>query len=185
MVGLRSTNALDLQVWRVILASEELDGYIFNCFPKCRLDQEGQLTILLKNGLEDFQLVGFTEALFSWNPALDGSVEMVCSRNYGPNDRTQRGDSKDGWKLLWLQADEVFLESLRVYPAGHFFTILTESFHIRGGDPPARTLTTVHRTEGDGVVSLYKIDRRGPPTTRRRFPQTSGGDDLISWEDQQ
>ena len=185
MVGLRSTSALDLQVWRVILASEVMDGYHFNSFPKCRLDQEGQLTVLLKGGLEDFQMVSFTEALFFWNPALRGSVEMVCSRNYGPNDRTQCGESKDGWKLLWLQADEAFLESLQVFPPGHFFSLLTEYFPIRGGLPPLRTLSTVHQAaDGDGVVSPYKIDRR-PPTERRRIPQTSGEDDLITWEDQQ
>ena len=101
------------------------------------------------------------------------------------HDRTKRGESKAGWKLLWLQADEGFLESLQAFPAGHFFSLLTEHFPIRGGLPPPRTLTTVHqKADSDGVVSPYKIDRR-PSTQRRRFPQTSGEDDLITWEDQQ
>ena len=37
VVDLRSSSVPELSAWRIALANEEIEGYIFNCFPQCRM----------------------------------------------------------------------------------------------------------------------------------------------------
>ena len=74
VVGLRTTNSMELQMWRLRFSKEEMEGYIFNTFPRCRLDQDGQMTVLLRDNLESFELSAIPAGLFAWNPTLDLSL---------------------------------------------------------------------------------------------------------------
>ena len=177
VVDLRSTSHQDLHHWRVLLTKEVIDGNIFNSFPQCRLDQVGQMTMVMKHSLSELDLEQIPATLFGWNPALEGGIEVICSRKYGPHDRTKSGESKNNWRLVWINGNQAFMESLKLYPVNHLFTLSSDLLLIRGGEG---------RRVPDPLVTRFKIDRtRPPPPFSRRFPQPGRSDALLDWEDEQ
>ena len=107
-------------------------------------------------------------------------MEIVCSRKYGPHDRTKAGESKRDWRLVWMNGNAAFMESLKIYPDNHLFTLFSDLLLIRGGEG--------RRSAPEPVVTRYKIDRTGarpPPPFSRHFPQPGRPDALLDWEDEQ
>ena len=69
---------------------------------------------------------------------------------------TRNGVSKEDWRLVWIQGDQAFLESLRHLSENYLFRLYPEQVPIRGGircDYVAKELKP--------VVTRYKIDRTG------------------------
>ena len=131
-------------------------SYQFNTFPQCQVEQEGRLSLFLRSTMRAFNLAVLPEALFEWNPMLEGGMEVICSRLYGPGDVTRNGISKEDWRLVWIQGDRAFLESLRHLSENYLFRLYPERVPIRGGirrDYVAKELKP--------VVTHYKIDRTG------------------------
>ena len=54
-------------------------------------------------------------------------------KTYADTDTNQNGTSRKQWRLIHLEGDDEFLESISVYPDDHFFALGAAGIQIRGG----------------------------------------------------
>lgn len=128
---LRVSSVLSLARWRSELTKIDHEGREYNSFPKCSLQaKNNQVSMLLRDGLRYFRLEWLSLELKKRN-ALKGKIAVVFSKVYGPKEKTRLGVSKDGWKLVIANVDDVFLRSLRAFSPGHSFKVGASTVLIR------------------------------------------------------
>ena len=128
VLSLKATCPLRMQRWREQVTRVDWQGYEYNTFPKDTRDI--QVSILLRAGLKNFKLKWIAHELKIRNP-LKGKMTIVCSKTYGPNDRSRVGISKDGWRLVIAKVDATFAESLKLLPFGYGFRVGASTVQIR------------------------------------------------------
>ena len=139
--GLKIASPLRLDLWRQCLAKLRFADACWNSFPQDAVEiTKHEVSILLKSKLRNFNLRHLCYGLLTANSKLRGRISARYSKVYGVNDKTLRGVSKDGWRLLFCEADTTFMNSLSDYPAGHSFSLGPSYVEIRGitGGPVAR-----------------------------------------------
>ena len=138
VVGLDSSDLELLQKFRTFFTTLKFNHHYFNTFPKDAMVNSLSLYILLKSELREFKEEYLAEALFARNK-LYGVLETIEAETYTAADTTRAGVSKNGWRNVLLQGDEVFLRSLSTFTALHWFNIGPASVQIHGGERRAET----------------------------------------------
>ena len=131
---LEISNEDGLEEWRVVLSSLILDGVLVaDTFPKDSLLMGPDVTALLKDPYLSYKIKWMSHCLVYRNKQLLGNVRVACSKQYGPHDITRHDINIDGWQMIYLAGDCVFMESLSRSPVTHRFHVGPSSVILRGG----------------------------------------------------
>ena len=123
-----------LEEWRVVLSGLILDnGLKAETFPKDSLLMGQDVTALLKENYLTYDISWMNHCLVYRNKQLQGNVRVVCSKQYSPHDITRHAINIDGWQMIYLGGDCVFMESLSRFPVTHRFHVGPSSVILRGG----------------------------------------------------
>ena len=77
--------------------------------------------------------------LFDKNKAFKGKLYAVKCKHYGDDDVNQNGQSRKKWRLVHMEGDDVFLESISSFSNDHRFQLGSARVQIRGGRRAAST----------------------------------------------
>ena len=129
-IYLRDDDLQLLEQWRdmVPVLSSTL-----NTFPRDALLLSDELTIMMMDDLKTYKLDCLMDSLFTRNNTLRGHARVTCSKVFGNRDFTSTFQSKDGWRLCYVEGDAVFLQSLAQHTASHRFEVGCGLVTIRGG----------------------------------------------------
>ena len=123
-----------LEEWRAVLSGLTLDGGLkAETFPKDSLLMGQDVTALLKENYLTYDISMMNHCLVYRNKQLQGNVRVVCSKQYSPHDITRHAINMDGWQMIYLGGDCVFMESLSRFPVSHRFHVGPSSVVLRGG----------------------------------------------------
>ena len=128
--GLRCEDVLLLEKWRDVVP---LVNPSFNTFPRDALLLSEEVTIMLMDDLKTYKLDAVSDSLFTRNTSLRGQVRITYSKKYGPGDMTSMFQSKDGWRLCYMEGNSLFMQSLAQHSESDRFKVGCGSVTIRGG----------------------------------------------------
>ena len=128
--GLSSLNLIFLEQWRDIIPTI---NPLYNTFPRDSLSMGDEVTIMLMDQYRSYNIECLPSSLLSRNDGLEGHVRISYSKVYGPRDFTFHRQSKDGWCLVYLEGDSVFLQSLSQFSSDAKFEVGCSLVTIRGG----------------------------------------------------
>lgn len=115
-------------------------GMDYETFPKDVITMKPDLSILLRNNMKSFQLEVLPKILFSRNKdRLAGALRVLSHRTFPDGEKSHKGESKENWRQVDLQADEQVMRCLRVIPESSPFLLGVETVQIRGGLRPQDT----------------------------------------------
>ena len=127
------TNDLDkLSKFRTFVSTLRFQNLHFNTFIKEAMVANMDITVLLKTDYREIDVQKLPAILFAHND-LHGALDIPKHEDFVEGDTTRSGISKQGWKLLTLVGDEIFLDSLSHFTENHWFNIGVGSIQIRGG----------------------------------------------------
>ena len=106
---------------------------IFTVVPKDLVSMGATVITLLRSNYRGYNLEILPAALFQRNLFLDGELVVTKSRVFGAGDRTLKGESKEGWRHIEMQADAVFMKVLEDYPELYRFTLGSDTIQLWGG----------------------------------------------------
>ena len=112
-------------------------------YPKDGLIRKYNLTVMLGEDLKTYDETLLHKALLYRNEALGGELAVTHVKRFAASDKTKEGKSKEGWKLVRLQGNEQFMDSLYQFPMTHRFKVGSGRVMIRGGN--RRDLTETER----------------------------------------
>ena len=138
VMGLDSSDLGLLLRFRTFLTTLRYVHQFFNTFPKDAMIESLGISIILKSDLREFQEKYLAEALFARND-LSGVLDTLQSETFTASDRTRAGVSKNGWRNVRLEGDDVFLPSLSKFTALHWFPLGPAAVQIHGGERRAET----------------------------------------------
>ena len=131
--GSYGLNGMELQLledWRDLIP--RMDGSL-NTFPRDALTINGEITAMLMDDLKTFNIEYLSNSLFTRNTSLRGHIRVAFTKKYGPNDFTFMQQSKNGWRLCYLEADAMFMRSLQQHTEKDRFIVGVGSITIKGG----------------------------------------------------
>ena len=129
--GLDGQDVELLEKWRDLIPIMDCQ---LNTFPRDALTvSDEEVTIMLMDDLKDYELDALSEGLFTRNPSLQGHVRVNSSKKYGKMDFTSMNQSKDGWRLVYLEGDALFMQSLSQHTSDEKFPVGCGKVTIRGG----------------------------------------------------
>ena len=130
ILGLRAQDLQKLHDFRLFIAKQSVGGMIFSTVVKDLMTSRATLSALLRNDLRNMRSELVPRGLFRRNGGLYGELEVTHTRVYGVNDKTQKGEPKEGWRLIFMEGCPLFMESLSKYPESHRFTLGLSLIHI-------------------------------------------------------
>ena len=122
-----------LQEFQDFVAGQSKGGMRFSLVPKDLVSSRTTITTLLKTNYQDYNLEVLPAALFRRNLELDGELIVTRSRTFGARDKTLKGQSKDGWRHVELEADEIFMKILEGFTENHRFKLGSDGIQLWGG----------------------------------------------------
>ena len=134
LLGLSAKNKTLLNEFRDLVEEQVTPTTKFTIYPRDGLDKKGVVTILLREtyrGFQDVRLI--PKSLFRRTKQLRGGLRVTHVKRYGRHERSRAGTSKEGWRLVVLQGDAAFMESLEAFEADHRFPLGSDRVIIRGG----------------------------------------------------
>ena len=135
MLGLGTGDLRKLQEFGDFVEHCGTQDIVFGMVPKeLVVEPTTELSAILRNELRDFELDLFPKELLKKNPELDGSLVITYSKVYGPADKTRSGQSKEGWKLIFLEGCPTFLATLSKFPESERFEFGSSRIQIWGGE---------------------------------------------------
>ena len=129
-VLLRGDDLVLLEKWRDLVPGFAPN---LNTFPRDALLLSDELTVMMKSDLVSFKTEFLMSSLFSRNLTLKGRACVTCSKQYGKTDFTLMHESKDGWRLCYLEGDTMFMQSLKQHTLDTKFEVGCGLVTIRGG----------------------------------------------------
>ena len=152
-----------LEQWRYMVAEVEVHGLIFNSYPSDALDPPSEVSVMLKSGLRGYDIEWVAHSILQRNSDLYGRLRIVCSKDYGSQDTTFVGLSKQGWRLAILEGDAQFIDSISRFPSGHQFRVGASIATIRGGSSSRAYLKTIRSSRQEvGRSHPYPQPVSGP-----------------------
>jgi hypothetical protein len=76
-----------------------VDDLQFSSIPRDILEPKNVVTILLREQFRTFQIPLLPLALVQRNPDIKGRLRALRVKHFSPQDKSQRGDSKENWRL--------------------------------------------------------------------------------------
>ena len=133
LIGLNTGDMGKLVKFRDYIHAKKKNGMVYAMVPKELVTNKTTITTLLKYNYRDYNLETLPGGLFRRNPELDGSLVVTKSRTFGVGDKTIKGESKDGWRYVEMEADATFMALLEDYSETHRFSLGSDSIQIWGG----------------------------------------------------
>ena len=154
VLGLGTADLQKLQAFGDFVEGTIIGNTVFGMVPKeIVIEETAELSAILKNDLRDFELDSFPKELLRKNGGLGGSLVITHSKVYGPVDKTRKGQSKDGWKLLFLEGCATFLSRLSNYPESYRFEFGSSRLQIWGGERKEEPVSYTHLT----LPTIYSV----------------------------
>ena len=123
-----------LEDWRLALSNLDLGASLkVDTFPKDSLLLGPDVTVLLKEAHLEYKIKWMGRALVGRNTPLKGNVRVVCSKQYYAHDITRHAVNMDGWQMVYLAGDCIFMEFLSRCPVTSRFHVGPGSVVLRGG----------------------------------------------------
>ena len=133
LIGLSTHDIDKLDSFRDFVYAQKKGGMTYSLIPKELVANKTTITTLLKYNFRDYDLAALPGGIFRRNLDLDGSIVVTKSRLFGAGDKTLKGESKEGWRYIELEADAAFMSALERYPESHRFSLGSDSIQIWGG----------------------------------------------------
>ena len=173
LVGLSTRDPARLDNFRDFVHAQKKGGMAYALIPKELVTNKTTITTLLKYTYRDYDLAALPGGIFRRNLELDGSLVVVKSRLFGTGDKTLKGESKEGWRYVELEADLVFMGILERYPESHRFTLGSDSIQLWGGKRrPEPGQTGRGRSGRPGTGNQGRGGGPGPSPNLRSVPLT-------------
>ena len=128
--GLLAADTSAMERWRDLIP---VLSSTLNTFPRDGLLMSEEVSVMLMTDLVTYDVECLPASLFDRNTTLAGSVRITCSKKYGTNDFTSMQVSKDGWRLVYLEGDALFMQSLSQHTVTDRFQVGCGKVTIRGG----------------------------------------------------
>lgn len=112
---------------------EQLEDMEFESYLIEAIVGQYSLTILLRRNLRRIKIENLAELLFARNKMLKGSLTHIKCKSYTQEDFNQNETSRKDWRLVHLEGDDAFLESIAQFPNDHFFKLGSDGVQVRGG----------------------------------------------------
>ena len=117
------------------LVEKQVTGSIkFSIYPRDALEKKGNVSVLLRETYRGLDVKLLPRSIFRRNRALRGGLKVTHIKHYGDAERSRAGASKKGWRLVLLQGDATFMESLERFEPEHRFWVGSDRIIIRGGN---------------------------------------------------
>jgi hypothetical protein len=150
LLGLATKEPDLVGIYRTAISSVEIEGHFFATIPRDILEPKNLVTVLLQDTHRHFRPELLATAIIQRNPELRGSIRAIRVKTFGSEDKTLKGKSKQGWRVVVLEGDLAFMASLRLTTDQHRFHLGAGHVYIRGGirkDPEqAKSKTTSQQT---------------------------------------
>ena len=91
------------------------------------------LTILLKRNNRKIKIENLPSLIFDRNTKLRGTLKPLKCKKYSDEDKNRDGTSRRQWRLVHLEGDAAFLDSISALPDDHIFKLGASGIQIRGG----------------------------------------------------
>ena len=169
LVGLNTNDMGRLQEFRNFVHSQKKGGMVYSLVPKDLVSNKTTITTLLRYNYRDYDLAALPGGLFKRNLGLNGSLVVTKSRLFGANDKTIKGESKEGWRYIEMEADMQFMAVLENYPESHRFTLGSDTIQIWGGkrkaDPNQTNNNKANKSRGGKNGGVGSKGRAGQAAT--------------------
>ena len=149
MMGLRVDDMVQLTVFRNLVASIRIGELWYNTFPKVALPEASEISVVLRAEVRKLELEYLPHSLFEKNHLLDGAVGVRYSKDLGSTDSGYHSGSR----LVILEGDEDFFQSVRRYPANHPFRIGSITVKLRGDKDDEEVKACMGYEHGREVLS--------------------------------
>ena len=178
-----------LEQWRVVLSNLTLSDVLkVDTFPKDSLLLGPDVTVLLKERHLSYDISRMNLSVVCRNKSLNGYVRVTYSKNYFAHDITRHSINMNGWRMVYLAGDNVFMEYLSRCPITQRFIVGPGTVIIRGGirkpsflSEQARAQFTWTRASSSSSfippLSLQPDPSMGPPVAS--VGPTDGGGEAI------
>ena len=134
LLGLNSRNFALLQHYRGHISDSILGECEFITVPRMAIDNSSaEVSTMLRGELRGVMTERLPALLFLRNPGLRGKVEVTSTKVFTDKDKTKKGQSMAGWRLMELTGDSTFYESLAGYEEDYQFQHHGKLILIKGG----------------------------------------------------
>ena len=90
----------------------------------------------MKRNMRKITVDKLPEMVFDRNKKLRGTLTPIKCKSFANSDVNQNGTSRKHWRLVHLEGDQEFLDSIAQYPDDHVFKLGADGIQIRGGTRP-------------------------------------------------
>ena len=129
LMGLCITDTRALELYRTVVSEMFVGDLTYNTYPKDVLSHGTEVSLLLRAELKCLDLKFLPYSLFEKNRLLAGSSAVRYSKDLGKDDQNS-GKSAPG-KLVVLETDSDFRQSIQNYPSNHHFKLGTSTVKLR------------------------------------------------------
>ena len=137
-----------MEAWRAALSDLDLDAPLkVDTFPRDCLLLGPDVTVLLKEAHLEYNIKWMGRSVVGRNTPLKGNVRVVCSKQYHAHDITRHAVNMNGWQMVYLAGDCVFMEYLSRCPVSLRFHVGPGSVVLRGGIRKPTFLTDQARAQ--------------------------------------
>lgn len=128
LMGLCIIDIRALELYRKMITEIAIGDLMYNTYPKDVLNHGTEVSVYLRAELKAMDLEFIPYSLFEKNRMLAGSVAVRYSKDIaGKEDQVQSG----GGKLVILEGDQDFCQSIHNYPHNHHYRLGTSSVRLR------------------------------------------------------
>ena len=133
LMGLRVTNPRALHIFRRTLSEVRIGGMWYNSYPKDFLNHDSEVSVYLRSNLRCFDIEFLPHSLYEKNRLLDGEIMVRYSKHHDYVDTPKPDNSffQEGGKIIILQVDDQFLQSLQKYPPNYSFRLGSSTVKIK------------------------------------------------------
>ena len=92
--------------------------------------------------------------IFKRNRYLKGTLHTVKVKSFDADDVNPAGISRADWRLVHLQGDQMFMDSLYPLPEDHLFSLGVSGTMIRGGQRICAKKKDLTKEQGLAIQAL-------------------------------
>ena len=173
LLGLSIKNRDLLTDFRELVEKQVTDSTKFSIYPRDALEKKGNVSVLLRETYRGLDVTLLPRAIFRRNRALRGGLKVTHVKHYGDDERSRTGAPKRGWRLVLLQGDATFMESLERFEPEHRFWVGSDRIIIRGGNRKSQTAGQERPGQGNVGGSTRPGSRQLPWQGRGQQQQQS------------
>ena len=132
------------------------DKYEYETYLNDAIVERYSVTVLLRRNFCTIPSEKLASHLFKRNKQLKGKLTALKCKFYSDSDVNSNGTSRKDWRLIHLEADDVFLRSLEAFPEDHQFVLGLSTTTIKGGNRPESKKTQFRSRRRSGATGLSK-----------------------------